>query len=120
MRFPRTLYLLPLTVFAILLTTQAYADSLNNKGANIGKDNGTALNALLPLAEEGHAAAQYFLGSSYAKGLGGPQDYAQAGYWWLKAAGQGHAVAQSNLGQSAVSLFYVQHRWVRSFSSKTF
>ena len=53
MRFPRTLYLLPFTVFAILLTTQAYADSLNNKGANIGKDNGAALNALLPLAEEG-------------------------------------------------------------------
>ncbi len=34
----------------------------------------------------------------YDKGLGVTQDYAQAAKWYRKAAEQGHAYAQFNLG----------------------
>ena len=34
----------------------------------------------------------------YANGIGVPQDYAQAVEWYRKAAEQGHAGAQTNLG----------------------
>ena len=42
--------------------------------------------------------AQYNLGLSYDKGLGVPQNYAQAALWYRKAAEQGYAMAQYNLG----------------------
>jgi len=54
------------------------------------------------LAERGVAEAQFNLGLSYASGkdkaLGAEPDYAQAEHWYLKAAGQNHALAQFNLG----------------------
>ena len=34
--------------------------------------------------------------------LGGPQDDAKAVYWWAKAAKQGNAMAQRNLGEMHV------------------
>jgi TPR repeat protein len=50
------------------------------------------------LGEKGDAQTQYDLGNSYYQGEHGPQDYAQAAYWWRKAAEQGHAQAQLELG----------------------
>ena len=38
-------------------------------------------------------------GHLYDKGQGVPQDYAQAALWYRKAAEQGYAVAQYNLGR---------------------
>ncbi len=38
----------------------------------------TAYSLLLPLAEQGHASAQYNLGVMYEKGLGVPKDYKEA------------------------------------------
>lgn len=47
-----------------------------------------------------HATAQYNLGALYGRGLGVPQDYAQAAYWYRKAAEQGLAGAQFLLGNA--------------------
>ena len=38
------------------------------------------------------------LGGMYHNGKGVPQDYAKAGHWYTKAAKQGIATAQYNLG----------------------
>ncbi len=61
-------------------------------------DYATALWEWGPLAEQGHATAQFNLGSIYDKGQGVPQDYAQAMQWHRRAAEQGHAGGQNNLG----------------------
>ncbi len=52
-------------------------------------DYATALREWRPLAEQGHAGAQYNLGNMYDKGMGVPQDYIQAHMWWNLAAAQG-------------------------------
>src|SRR5690349_9664224 len=64
-----------------------------NKG-----DYGTALGLWQPLAEQGHARAQYNVGNMYDNGQGVPQDYATAVSWYQKAAKQGNAGAQGLLG----------------------
>ncbi len=49
-------------------------------------DYATAIRELRPLAEQGHATAQYNLGSMYYSGRGVPQDDAQAHMWYNLAA----------------------------------
>jgi TPR repeat protein len=44
--------------------------------------------------------AQYNLGVTYGEGHGVPQDQAAAVAWYGKAAEQGHAKAQNNLGMT--------------------
>ncbi len=61
-------------------------------------DYPTALRELRPLARQGDANAQLFVGLMYDKGQGVPQDYAEAAKWYRKAAEQGYAAAQYNLG----------------------
>lgn len=51
-----------------------------------------------PLADVGHAEAQYRLGWLYAKGLGLAVNEASAIYWWGLAADLGHADALFSLG----------------------
>jgi hypothetical protein len=48
--------------------------------------------------EQGNATAQGNLGAMYVKGLGLPQNYAEAVRWTRKAVDQGDANAQANLG----------------------
>jgi TPR repeat protein len=62
------------------------------------EDYKTALQEFLPLAEQGVALAQGFLGYMYSTGQGVPQDYAKAVKWYRLAAEQGIAKAQTNLG----------------------
>ena len=57
-----------------------------------------ALKRLEPLASEGNAAAQYWLGVMYNKGQGVQQDYVKAAKWYRKAADAGYFKAQTNLG----------------------
>ncbi len=77
----------------------------------------TAVREYRPLAERGHAKAQFGLGLMYGNGEGVPQDYAEALQWYRKAAAQGHATAQYNLGLmygngEGVPQDYVQaHMW---------
>ncbi len=61
-------------------------------------DYATALREFRPLAEQGNAQAQYYIGFMYRKGRGVPQDDAEAAKWYRKAAAQGNAEAQNNLG----------------------
>jgi len=117
MRLHRILYLLPLTVFAILLTSLAHADFQAGLDARDRGDYETAFKEWLPLAEQGDADAQTSLGLSYYIGHGVPKDYVQARKWYLKAAEQGYALAQVNLGLlyangPGVPQDYVQaHMW---------
>ena len=61
----------------------------------------TALGLWLPLAEQGHPAAQFNTGVLYENGLGVAQDPVEAARWYLKAAEQGYAEAQYK-----IALFY--------------
>jgi len=53
---------------------------------------------LLNKAEQGHAIAQFNLGTMYYQGEGVPQNYTEAMKWYKKAAEQEHAIAQLKLG----------------------
>ena len=61
-------------------------------------DYATALREWKPLAQQGHADAQFNLGVMYEKGRGVPQDDKTAVKWLTLAAKQGDARAQYNLG----------------------
>jgi uncharacterized protein len=61
-------------------------------------DFATALREWRPLAEQGNADAQSFLGAMYHEGEGLPQDFTEAVRWYRLAAVQGDAFAQHNLG----------------------
>lgn len=55
--------------------------------------------AVRPAAESGDAEAQRQLGLACARGLGVPQNYAEAAQWYRRAAEQGNAAAQAALGE---------------------
>lgn len=61
-------------------------------------DYATALKIWLPMAQEGDAEAQAYVGEIYEKGLGITPDYATALAWYRKAAAQGNTRAKINLG----------------------
>ena len=80
------------------LTALAWAGWDEGSAAYERGDYATAIREWRPLAEQGHALAQFNLGTMYAEGKGVPQDYAEAMKWYRKAAEQGNAAAQNNLG----------------------
>ena len=87
---------------AVLLGSVGVSESADfQKGLNAARngDFATALREWKPLAEQGHAVAQYNLGVMFEKGLGVLKDYKTAVKWWKLAAEQGSADAQYNLGQ---------------------
>ncbi len=84
--------------FTLGLTAPGWAGLDEGVAAYKRGDYATALREWRPLAEQGHAKAQYNLGQMYRNGQGVPQDYARAAKWFRKAAEQGVAVAQYNLG----------------------
>jgi len=61
-------------------------------------DYQTAFDKLMPLAKQGNAKAQMFLGNMHEDGLGVPQDFKEAFKWYSLAAKQGNADAQLLLG----------------------
>ena len=90
----------------ILLTIAVFLGSAGEgwsadyrKGVDAAKrgDFATALREWKPLAEQGHATAQFNLGLIYEDGHGVPQNYKTAVKWWTRAAEQGIAYAQYNL-----------------------
>jgi hypothetical protein len=62
------------------------------------KDFDTAHNLFAPLAEEGNAESQFYLGAMYDDGQGVPRDYKEAVKWYRLAAEQGHSESQYNFG----------------------
>ena len=93
LRFP-----IALVFLFVCLVVPAWADYQAGMDANNRGDYATALREWRPLAEQGHAVAQYSLGLLYANGQGVPKDDVQARQWYEKAAAQGRADAQVNLG----------------------
>ena len=85
-------------VLSLSLATSAWAGYGEGWAAYQRGDYATALEEFRPLAEQGHAAAQYNLGYMYYKGQGVPQDYAEAIRWIRLAAEQRYANAQFSLG----------------------
>ena len=88
-----------LTVVALLFSAgSAWADFDDGLAAYQRGDYATALKEFRPLAEQGDAGAQQYLGNMYATGRGVPENDAEAVKWYGKAAAQGHASAQFSLG----------------------
>ncbi|HFC29607.1 MAG TPA: hypothetical protein ENJ44_01045, partial [Oceanospirillales bacterium] len=52
----------------------------------------------MPLAQDGDAKAQNYLGELYEKGMDGNPDYQSAAMWYQKATEQGYTPAMLNLG----------------------
>ncbi len=84
--------------FTLGLAAPAWAGFNEGVDAYNRGDYATAVRELRPLAEQGDASAQFFLGSMYYMGTGVPRDYAEAAKWYRKAAEQGYAKAQYSLG----------------------
>ena len=76
-----------------------------------------ALIEIRPLAEHGHAEAQFNLALMYVNGQGVAQDHGEAVKWYQKAAEQELAQAQYNLGlmyglgQGVAQNFVLAHMW---------
>jgi TPR repeat protein len=84
---------------------QGHGDALRN--LRQCRENGTPIpyNAMQGIIEEcqrkadqGDAKYQFNLGMAYLKGMGVPEDPAEAVHWFRKAAEQGHSRAQTLLG----------------------
>jgi TPR repeat protein len=83
-------------LLALVLFGAAQAGPLEDAKALLQRrDYAAAAEILRPLADRGNAEAQYNLSLMY---LEKEQDYAQARVWARKAAGQGYAPAQAQLG----------------------
>lgn len=83
----------------VLATAHAWAGPFEDGLAAFDQQQfATALKLWLPLAQQGHRAAQFNVGVLYEKGLGVAQDPAEAARWYLKAAQQGDTEAQYNVG----------------------
>ena len=74
------------------------ADSLPDGSLEQKEIRNHAKDNILELANEGDACAQNNLGLMYQYGRGVEQSYEKAAGWYLKAAEQGYADAQCNLG----------------------
>ena len=81
---------------------QEDASALNRRGVQyyLEKDYVQAIKCFRAAAEQGHAVAQYNLGTCYQEGKGVTQNYAEAVKWIRKAAEKGHSSAQHNMGDS--------------------
>ena len=114
----RTLIIIPVLLFSLLLGVPSYSADFN-KGLTAAQsgDFATALKEWKPLAEEGNAAAQNNLGLMYHNGWGVPQDYKEAARLYRLAAEQGDADAQGNLGvmyvfgKGVTKDFVYAHMW---------
>jgi S1-C subfamily serine protease len=93
-------FLLALTfLFLFSGSSVVFGDDLQDAtDAYKRKDYEIAYKLFLPLAEQGDARAQNWLGMMYELGHGVHQDYRKAVIWWKIAADQGDAGAQDHLG----------------------
>ena len=87
-------------VFLLVLSTTAYADFNDGVFAYATGDYETALNTMMPLAQNtNHPYAQYYLGVMFANGQAVEKDEKAAAEWYLKAAKQGVKEAQYRLAK---------------------
>ena len=88
------------SLMCALISEVALAGYGEGMAAYKNGDYATALKEWKPLAAQGNAAAQTFLGTMYANGQGVPQDYKEGLKWLRLAADQGDAFAQLNLAMT--------------------
>ena len=88
---------LALLLLIIALAVPTWADYEAGLHAYQRADYETALREWRPLAEQGHAGAQYYLGLCYDFKKGVPQDYALAREWYEKAAARDTPVRRTTL-----------------------
>ena len=93
LRFP-----IALVLSLVCLAVPAWADFQAGMDAKNRGDFAKALREWRPLAEQGDARAQFYLGMLYENGDGVPEDYEKARAWYMKSAAQGDASAQFYLG----------------------
>jgi TPR repeat protein len=84
----------------LLFSTSLPADDALEKGVNAFRtdDFETARRYWAPLAEDGHAEAQLFMGVLYRHGLGVDEDPVKSAYWYERAANNGNVDAQGHIG----------------------
>ncbi|MBK9306541.1 MAG: sel1 repeat family protein [Nitrospira sp.] len=105
---PASMQVLSLIIFVILVLSIGQT-------AAFPPPNSPDLHAVQAQANQGDAEAQNSLGELYAKGMGMPQDYAQARVWYEKAAAQGHPLAQNNLAELYFAGLGVPQDYVRAY-----
>ncbi len=91
-------HLLCILSLCLLVVPSAWGDYQEGRKAYNRGDYATALKELRPLAEQGHAEAQYLFGYMYYKGRGVGQDGEEAVKWFRKAGEQRDVKAQYLLG----------------------
>ena len=85
-------------ILSFLFSSSVFADwDIGAKAYNAG-DYKTALKEFRPLAKQGNAGAQFFLGDMYLSGDGVAQDYKQALKWFQLAVEQGDVKSGHQLG----------------------
>jgi TPR repeat protein len=84
----------------VLAESPGHADARYNLALmlKLAQRDAEAFPELLAAARAGHARAQYFLGTAYARGLGAERDLALAILWWSRAAEQAVPEAGASLG----------------------
>lgn len=90
--FMRTIIFSAVAVIALMLSASAQDMKKGLKAYKSG-DYAAALKEWRPLAESGHAGAQYNLGFNFVQGKGVPKDLVQAYFWFDLAARQGRGIA---------------------------
>jgi TPR repeat protein len=86
-------------VAALALAGPVVAGPLEDATAAFKRgDYATELRLLQPLAQQGNAPAQYYLGTMWGSGRGVPMSEAESVKWYRLAAEQGYADAQEELG----------------------
>ena len=84
-------------ISVVMLATSAFAqDLLKGVKATRSGDYAIALQELRPLAEQGNAEAQAWLGVMYQHGYGVPQDLVLAHMWYNLAATKGFETYANN------------------------
>ena len=78
-------------------------------------DYETALAHWIPEATQNHVLSQAYLGHMYEHGVGVPKNQKTAVKWYTKAAEQGNANAQLNLGTKHATGEGVQRDYLRSY-----
>ncbi|TAL27542.1 MAG: sel1 repeat family protein [Alphaproteobacteria bacterium] len=97
--FRKLLISVGLFCIAALMHTVAFAGAFEDgKAAYDKKDYGAAQKIWQPLADQGDAAAQFWIGLMHQNGSGVAQDYAEAMKWHRLAADQGYSAAQISVG----------------------
>ena len=94
---------------AMMCSSFARADDYDDGAKAYQKhDYVTALTLFFPLADQGHATAQFNLGVMHENGIGVIKDFKKSFDWYRMAAAQGYVQAQFNL-----ALMYEGGKWVK-------